>query len=57
MDRTIKPFNTLELLLVDRVKAYRASRPFIVRCAEIVQYTGETKDLGDKNVNVIPENR
>lgn len=44
--RRIKPLNTLELFLVDRVKAYRTRSPVGgVRKIQVMQDTGETEHM------------
>jgi hypothetical protein len=45
-DRSVKPFDALQLLLINRVKADGTSDPFeIVRSAEVVQDAREAKHL------------
>jgi hypothetical protein len=41
-----KPFDLLQLFFVDRVETDRASRPFDIGRAEVVQYARETEYLG-----------
>jgi hypothetical protein len=46
LDRSIEPFDTLQLLLINRVKADGTSDPFeIVRSVEIVQNAREAEHL------------